>query len=210
MSPWSKVHISIHPSTTNNWNRQKEETERGSHSKHRHPKSVIGLKSPRSTFQRGLGLDRSQRASVVIKLAHISKKSMVCDPWRGVSRGELPDSDPGREELSWGRSMAGLAESMLSRGLWSPAMEPDLWGVDDPDLKPTASMISSEGHKQRTITSPLNMAVVDEYIMFFTVSQKNKWINCSSLLCQQLTISFGIQVHLQYATSYSFHWLNVC
>ena len=74
---------------------------------------------------------------------------MVCDPWRGVSWGELPDRDPGREELNWGRSMAGLAESMLSLGLWRPAVEPDLWGVDEPDLKPTASMMSSGGHMDR-------------------------------------------------------------
>lgn len=58
--------------------------------------------------------------------------------------GVLPDREPGREELSWGRSTAGLAESMLSLGLWSPAVEPDLWGVDEPDLKPTASTMSSE------------------------------------------------------------------
>lgn len=63
---------------------------------------------------------------MVIRLAHISKKSMVCEPWRGVSVGELPDREPGREELSWGRSTAGLAESTLSLGLWSPAVEPDL------------------------------------------------------------------------------------
>lgn len=91
-------------------------------------------------------ISRPQRASVVMRLAHISKKSMVWDPWRGVSRGELPDREPGREELSWGRSMAGLAESMLSRGRWRPAVEPDRWGVDDPDLKPTASMMSSVGN----------------------------------------------------------------
>lgn len=83
---------------------------------------------------------RSQRASVVIKLAHISKKSMVCDPWREVSRGEEPNSDT--EELSSCMSSAGVAESMLSLGLCSPAVEPDLWGVDDPDL-PAASMMSS-------------------------------------------------------------------
>ena len=86
-----------------------------------------------------------QRASVVIRLAHISKKSMVWEPWRGASRGALQESDPGREELSWGRSMAGLAESMLSLGLWRPAVEPERWGVDEPDLNPTASIISSGG-----------------------------------------------------------------
>ena len=91
---------------------------------------------------------RCQRASVVIKLAHISKKSMVCDPWREVSRGEEPDSDPGREELSSCRSSAGVAESMLSLGLCSPAVEPDLWGVDDPNL-PAASMMSSGGYMIR-------------------------------------------------------------
>lgn len=58
--------------------------------------------------------------------------------------GVLPDREPGREELSRGRSTAGLAESMLSLGLRSPAVEPDLWGVDEPDLKPTASTMSSE------------------------------------------------------------------
>lgn len=73
-----------------------------------------------------MGAGGFQRASDVIRLAHISKKSMVCDPWRGASRGELPDRDPGREELSWGRSTAGLAESMLSLGLRRPTVDPDL------------------------------------------------------------------------------------
>lgn len=39
--------------------------------------------------------------------------------------------------------MAELAESMLSLGLRRPAMDPDLWGVEEPDLNPTASMMSS-------------------------------------------------------------------
>ena len=67
-----------------------------------------------------------QRARVVIRLAHISKKSMVCDPCRGASWGALPASEPGREELSWAsESMAVLAESTLSLGLNRPAVEPD-------------------------------------------------------------------------------------
>lgn len=67
-----------------------------------------------------------------MRLAHISKKSMVWLPRRGVEvgvevrRAALKHSDPGREELSWGRSTAGKAESTLSLGLWSPAVEPDL------------------------------------------------------------------------------------
>lgn len=74
---------------------------------------------------------------MVIRLAHISKKSMVCDPWRGGLSGV---SDPGREELSCGRSAVG---STLSRGRWRPAVEPDLWGAEGPGLKPAASMMSS-------------------------------------------------------------------
>ncbi|TNN37010.1 hypothetical protein EYF80_052819 [Liparis tanakae] len=89
-----------------------------------------------------------ERASVVIRLAHISKKSMVCDPWRGgLSGPPPPDSDPGREELSCGRSPDGLAESTLSRGRWRPAVEPDLWGAEGPGLKPAASMMSSVREK---------------------------------------------------------------
>jgi hypothetical protein len=63
-----------------------------------------------------------------MRLAHISKKSMVWLPWRGVDvmRAALEHSDTGRDELSWGRSTAGKAESTLSLGLWSPAVEPDL------------------------------------------------------------------------------------
>lgn len=84
-----------------------------------------------------------------MRLAHISKKSIVWLPCRGVGaevrRAALEHSDPGREELSLGRSTAGQAESTLSLGLWSPAVEPDLWGVEEPDLNPTASMMSSGG-----------------------------------------------------------------
>ncbi|KAA8589847.1 hypothetical protein FQN60_013212, partial [Etheostoma spectabile] len=102
----------------------------GTHAQLRHHPEKIH--SGHRQFTARSGVDGSQRARVVIRLAHISKKSMVCDPWRGEIRGELPDRDPGREELSWGRSNAGLAESMLSLGLWRPAVEPDRWGVDDP------------------------------------------------------------------------------
>ena len=69
---------------------------------------------------------------------------MVWEPWRGASWGALPASEPGSEELSWAReSMAVLAESTLSRGRNRPAVEPDRWGVDDPDLKPVSSVMSS-------------------------------------------------------------------
>lgn len=141
----------------------RREKEQVFHSKHLHsprPKSTVTLNLPTSGWLEGW----FQRASVVIRLAHISKKSMVCDPWRGVSRGELPDRDPGREELSWGRSIAGLAESILSLGLWRPAVEPDLWGVDDPDLKPTASIMSSRDRS--TIASQFSrvkQAVLESY-----------------------------------------------
>ena len=77
----------------------------------------------------------------MIRLAHISKKSMVWLPWRGASIGMLPVSEPGRELLSWGISMATDAESMLRRCRWSPAMEPERCGVDEPDF---CSMMSSE------------------------------------------------------------------
>lgn len=90
-------------------------------------------------------ISRAQRARAVMRLAHISKKSMVWEPCRGERWGALLDRErePGRDELSWDRSTPGLTESMLSLGLWRPAVEPDLCGVDEPDLKPTASMISS-------------------------------------------------------------------
>lgn len=87
----------------------------------------------------------SQRARVVMRLAHISKKSMVLLPCRGARRGVLPVREPGRELLSWGISTATLAESMLRRGRWRPAVEPERWGVDDPDL---CSITSSESEQR--------------------------------------------------------------
>ncbi|CAB1324173.1 unnamed protein product [Coregonus sp. 'balchen'] len=111
------------------------------------------------------------RASVVMRLAHISKKSMVWLPWRGVGvevmRAALEHSDPGREELSWGRSTAGKAESTLSLGLWSPAVEPDLWGVEEPDLNPTASMMSS-GEGERSVQDRRGKSFYDQVTQALT------------------------------------------
>lgn len=76
-----------------------------------------------------------------MRLVHISKKSMVWLPCRGASMGVLPVSDPGKELLSRGISTATVAESMLRRGRWRPAVDPQRCGVDEPDL---CSIISSK------------------------------------------------------------------
>lgn len=73
-----------------------------------------------------------------MRLAHISKKSMVWLPRRGVTEDMLPVKEPVRDPVSDWHSAA--AESILSLGLCKPAAEQERWGVDEPDL---CSMTSS-------------------------------------------------------------------
>ena len=81
---------------------------------------------------RCLGAAR-QRARAMIRLAHISKKSMVWLPRRGVTEGMVPTKEPLREPISDWHSVAAAA-SMLSLGRCKPAAEQERCGVDEPDL----------------------------------------------------------------------------
>lgn len=74
-----------------------------------------------------------QRARAMIRLAHISKKSMVWLPRRGATEGMLPTKEPLREPISDWHSVAAAA-SMLSLGRCKPAAEQERCGVDEPDL----------------------------------------------------------------------------
>lgn len=74
-----------------------------------------------------------QRARAMMRLAHISKKSMVWLPRRGGSEGMLPTKEPLREPVSDWHSVAAAA-SMLRRGRCKPAAEQERWGVEEPDL----------------------------------------------------------------------------
>lgn len=69
---------------------------------------------------------------MVIRLAHISKKSIVWLPNRGLARENEPEKDPYIDPLWEGHST--LTESMLSRGRCRPAAEHERWGVEEPDL----------------------------------------------------------------------------
>lgn len=79
-----------------------------------------------------LGATR-QRARAMIRLAHISKKSMVWLPRRGVTEGMVPTKEPLREPIRDWHSAAAAA-SMLSLGRCKPAAEQERWGVEEPDL----------------------------------------------------------------------------
>lgn len=75
----------------------------------------------------------AQRARAMIKLAHISKKSMVWLPRRGGTEEMLPTKEPLRDPISDWHSVAAAA-SMLSLGRCKPAAEHERCGVDEPDL----------------------------------------------------------------------------
>lgn len=79
-----------------------------------------------------------QRANVVIRLAHISKKSMVWLPRRGETEDKvLPVREPVREpDSEW---LSVVVESKLDLGLCKPAAEPERCGVEEPDLCSTTS-----------------------------------------------------------------------
>lgn len=74
-----------------------------------------------------------QRARAMMRLAHISKKSMVWLPRRGGTEGMLPTKEPLREPIRDWHSVAAAA-SMLRRGRCKPAAEQERWGVEEPDL----------------------------------------------------------------------------
>lgn len=83
----------------------------------------------------------------MIRLAHISKKSMVWLPRRGVTEDNVfPVKEPVREpESEW---LSGVTESKLDLGLCKPAAEQERWGVEEPDL---CSTTSSEMDQRRAI-----------------------------------------------------------
>lgn len=94
-----------------------------------------------------------QRAKVVIRLAHISKKSMVWLPRRGEAEDKvLPVKEPEREpESEW---FSAVVESKLDRGLCRPAAEQDRWGVEEPDLCSTTSSERSKNSEWSKCTRP--------------------------------------------------------
>lgn len=81
----------------------------------------------------------------MIRLAHISKKSMVWLPRRGGTEGMLPTKEPLRDPISDWHSVAAAA-SMLSLGRCKPAAEHERCGVDEPDL---CSITSSSRRRKK-------------------------------------------------------------
>lgn len=94
-----------------------------------------------------------QRAKVVIRLAHISKKSMVWLPRRGGAEDKvLPVKEPVREpESEW---FSAVVESKLDLGLCRPAAEQERWGVEEPDLCSTISSERPENRNYSKCTCP--------------------------------------------------------
>lgn len=91
-----------------------------------------GRTSRRGSSQRAEG-PAHQRARAMMRLAHISKKSMVWLPRRGGTEGMLPTKEPLREPIRDWHSVAAAA-SMLRRGRCKPAAEQERCGVEEPDL----------------------------------------------------------------------------
>lgn len=105
----------------------------------------------------------------MIRLAHISKKSMVWLPRRGGTEDNvLPVKEPVREpESEW---PSAVTESKLDLGLCKPAAEQERWGVEEPDL---CSTTSSEMNKRRAIY----MKGIYAWALLMKMVHSENWVN---------------------------------
>lgn len=111
----------------------------------------------------------AQRARAMIRLAHISKKSMVWLPRRGGTEEMLPTKEPLRDPISDWHSAAAAA-SMLSLGRCKPAAEHERCGVDEPDLCSITSSSRQQEKQQIILTALVWYPFTKELV---TVVEKN-------------------------------------